>query len=317
MESPAQLLNAAEWAAATPDSQVDIVVLAPRRNETRRQLRATAALLHTPETRIIWCEARQGVRGPLRIAGRVVPSVRAAGRLVLGDPFSGLMQSVLPFFGGSSLVVVDDGTATLEAVDRLELGEPLLRWHQVRRGPVQRARGQTATRLLTSRPLELFTAMPVDSTRLWVRHNRYDWLRSRWPRPQLRPGAALIGTSLVETKVVRPDAYLQAVADLVAGGGLTRYLAHRREDEQKLATISALGVSVERPLLPLEIELGRGPVEQRVLSFPSTVLYTLPLVLAGAGVDVQALDVEEAWLTDDARQHGASDFLQRVRDHRA
>ena len=74
-----------------------------------------------------------------------------------------------------------------------------------------------------------------------------------------------------------------------------RYFAHRKEGEEKLARITALGVAVIRPDLPLELVARRGPVGRLVLSFPSTVLHTLPLVLAGTGVEVLVCDIGPDW----------------------
>ena len=44
-----------------------------------------------------------------------------------------------------------------------------------------------------------------------------------------------------------------------------------------------MGVQVMQPLLPLELIARRGPIGRTVLSFPSTVVHTLPVVLAGIG----------------------------------
>lgn len=50
-----------------------------------------------------------------------------------------------------------------------------------------------------------------------------------------------------------------------------------------------------------------------IVSFPSTVVDTLPYALAGTGVTVAVCDVEPAWLTADASPR-ARGFLARVTD---
>ncbi|MVA75965.1 hypothetical protein GC722_08005 [Auraticoccus sp. F435] len=317
VESPAQLLNAVEWLSATPDIEADLVVLAPWREESRRQLRGTVELVRGPRVHVRWLEPRRSAWHAGQVAARLLPLVARARRLVLGDPFSGLIQTLLPVFPGQTVVVVDDGTATIEFASRMQAGEPMLRWHVAAPGRGQHRRAVRTTDLLRRRRLEVFTAMPLDDLGLRVRPNHYRWLRRRHPHPAVLPGAALVGSSLVETGVVRGEAYLDAVAGLVQQQGLRRYLAHRREEEAKLAAVASLGVEVQRPDLPLEVELARGPVEELVLSFPSTVLYTLPTVLAGTGVRVAGLDVPESWLVPGPRARDAHSFLERVRHRRA
>ena len=70
-------------------------------------------------------------------------------------------------------------------------------------------------------------------------------------------------------------------------------------------------MAVERPDLPLELVARRGPVGRTVLSFPSTVLHTLPLVLAGTGVEVLVCDIGRDWYRSGAPDR-ADDFLARV-----
>jgi hypothetical protein len=90
-----------------------------------------------------------------------------------------------------------------------------------------------------------------------------------------------------------------------------RYFAHRKETEAKLRQIAALGIEVVRPDLPLELVARRGPIGQRVLSFPSTVVHTLPLVLAGTGVSVHICDIPPRWYAPRANGQ-AGKFLGRV-----
>jgi hypothetical protein len=166
-------------------------------------------------------------------------------------------------------------------------------------------------RRLTDGGLRLFTALPVLLPGVEIHRNDYAWVRSNWPAPEVRPTADLVGTSLVETGVVRPEHYRLGVRSLIDRYHVTRYFAHRKESETKLSQIAALGVEVIRPDLPLELVARRGPVGRLVLSFPSTVVHTLPLVLAGSGVQVQVCDIPPAWYA--SRMNGrAGDFLGRV-----
>ena len=56
--------------------------------------------------------------------------------------------------------------------------------------------------------------------------------------------ADLVGTSLVESGVITGPAYRDAVVALMHRYGITRYFAHRLETEQKLRTMTELGLQV-------------------------------------------------------------------------
>jgi hypothetical protein len=169
----------------------------------------------------------------------------------------------------------------------------------------------TARRRLVDGGLRIFTAMPVELSDVEVVPNTYSWVRSRFPAPEISDAADLVGTSLVETGVVRPERYLDGVRTLVGRYSVGRYFAHRKEGEEKLAKITALGVAVVRPDLPLELVARRGPVGRTVLSFPSSVLHTLPLVLEGIGVEVLVCEFGQDWYRPGGPDR-ADDFLDRV-----
>ena len=134
-------------------------------------------------------------------------------RLVIGDPFSGVMQVVLSICTTPEVVIVDDGTATMEFARQWMAGEHLARWHQVaqpghRQQIARYARGQIAASVRrrigpgSGCRLSVFTCLPVQLGQIPIVRNRYAWTRARFRAPQLKPAADLIGTSLVETGVV-------------------------------------------------------------------------------------------------------------------
>lgn len=121
-----------------------------------------------------------------------------------------------------------------------------------------------------------------------------------------------MGTSLVETGVVDQDRYIEAVAGLARAHRVTRYFAHRRESTEKLHRLHAeTGLEIVRPDLPLELIARRGPIGRTIVSFPSTVVHTLPLALAGTEVRVAVCDIDPAWLTEMASPR-AQGFLAGV-----
>ncbi|WP_328915684.1 MULTISPECIES: hypothetical protein [unclassified Streptomyces] len=331
VESPVQLLNVLEWAHVDPPAPrgaggsrpTTVVVLAPADPMSRGQLRRMAELARDEGMTVRWYEARGGRGGLLRTALALAPTLLRVERLVIGDPFSRLVQVLLPLCRTRELTVVDDGTATMEFTEILQRGGRLVRWHRSgrRRSPGEVAFGlfaSAARRRLTpgrrSR-VELFSAMPATPPAgMALRANRFAWTRSRFGPPRVLAGTDLIGTSLVETGVIDPERYVAVVRALAQRHGATRYFAHRREAEDKLARLAAeAGLEVVRPDLPLELVARRGPVGRTVLSFPSTVVHTLPLALAGVGVEVVVCGVDDEWLAPGASAR-ARTFLSEIAD---
>ncbi|WP_037912555.1 hypothetical protein [Actinacidiphila yeochonensis] len=315
VESPVQLLNVLEWAHARPaagsgaeDEPLTVVVLSPSDPTSRGQLRRMAELARDEGAEVRWFEARGGRGGLLRTAFRLAPTLLRVRRLVVGDPFSRLVQVLLPLCRqADDLVVVDDGTATMEFTEILARGGRLVRWHRSgrRRSPADAAFGifaGAARRRLTpgrGSRVELFSAMPASvPDGMEVRANRFAWTRGRFGPPRILAGTDLVGTSLVETGVIDADRYLAVVRSLAERHGIRRYFAHRREATEKLHRLAAeTGLEIVRPDLPLELVARCGPIGKSVLSFPSTVVHTLPLALAGTGVAIVVCDIEQEWLT--------------------
>ncbi|WP_243761226.1 hypothetical protein [Streptomyces sp. YIM 98790] len=320
VESPVQLLNVLEWARGRGEAGLRVVVLPPRDAGARDQLRRMAGLAREAGHRVLWREVRTPGAGVRTLPG-LAARLRRARVLLVGDPFSRWIQTLLALSRPREVVVVDDGTATMEFAAQLARGERLVRWHRKpSRGPRAALFAPVARRAVTRlrprpgrRSVELFSAMPVEvPDGMSVMANDFRWTRERFGPPALAPGADLVGTSLVETGVVREDDYLAAVRALAGRYGVTRYFAHRREGADKLRRVAAeAGLEIVRPELPLELVARRGPVAAHVLSFPSTVVHTLPLVLADTPVKVTVCEVDEAWLTERASPR-AGGFLASV-----
>ncbi|MFI2375219.1 hypothetical protein ACH5AO_09140 [Streptomyces sp. NPDC018964] len=325
VESPVQLLNVLEWAhTRAPGVGLTLVVLSPVDPMTRGQLRRMAELAREEGHEVRWEEARGGAGAPFQTVGGLTAPLRRATRVVLGDPFSRYVQLLLTITSAREVVVVDDGTATMEFVGQLARGERLVRWHRKggRPGPrelVLAPVSAAARRRLTpggKRTVEVFTSMPMQDVPpgVTVSPHTFAWTRDRFGPPGVTRGADLVGTSLVETGVVDADAYLEAVGALVAAHGAKRYFAHRRESTEKLHRLAVgTGLEIVRPELPLELIARRGPIGRTIVSFPSTVVHTLPLALAGTGVRVAVCDIDPAWLTKNASPR-AQGFLANVTD---
>lgn len=318
IESPAQLLHLLEWCHAEQAAdRTRLAVLSPADPGTVAQLRSMADFAEEEGIAIDWYSPRDSAAAGLRTLAALRKPLASARRLVIGDPFSGVIQALLPFARPQEVVVVDDGTATLEFATQLAHSDSLRRWHAapgtgLLRGPLARH----ARSFFGSGRLRLFTVMSVTSLPgSRIQHHGYDWTRRRFGPPQPLRGLDVVGSSLVETGVVELESYLDAVTRLAedpgAGG---RYFAHRREDPEKLRRLAQRsGLRVVRPKVPLEIELRRGPVATRLASFPSSVGYTLPLVLAGTGTRIAVQPLPPSMLRRQVSVR-AREFLERVAD---
>ncbi len=325
VESPVQLLNVLEWAHAQEQALsagLTLVVLSPIDPMTRGQLRRMSELAREEGHEVRWEEARGGAAAPLRTIGGLAATLRRAPRVVLGDPFSRYVQLLLTITRARDLVVVDDGTATMEFVAQLARGERLVRWHRKggRPGPrdlILAPASSAARRRLTpaeNNSVEIFSSMPMEETLpgLTMSTNDFAWTRARFGPPRISKSADMVGTSLVETGVVDAERYVEAVRTLAKTHGATRYFAHRRESTEKLHRLAVeTGLEIVRPDLPLELIARRGPIGKTILSFPSTVVHTLPLALAGTDVKVAVCDIDPTWLTDHASPR-AQGFLSGV-----
>lgn len=317
VEAATQLLNVIEWAQVSGAvGDLRVIVLPPHDRYSLRQNAAVGRL--ATDLGIALEERRVRVKHPSAISegARVARAISGAQRLVLGDPFSGYLQTMLPMARADEVVVVDDGTATWEFTACIDAGSPLHRWRATRPSSVTRA--ARATRLLSpsaQRRLTMFTclqgATPVGAHRV---DNGYAWTRS-WQRPTVVDDwVDVLGSSMVACNLVEREAYVQAVAALVRRHGQVRFVAHRRESENVLAEIATLpGLQILRPELPAELALRHGPVARQVVAFPSTAAYTLPIVLADVDVQVTVQPIDRTWFTAAATPH-ARDFALRIAD---
>ncbi|SED45924.1 hypothetical protein SAMN04490357_4865 [Streptomyces misionensis] len=319
---PAQVRRTVAGGPAQAGADLTVVVLSPTDPMTRGQLRRMADLARDEGYRVRWEEARGGATAPFATIGGLAGLLRRADRVVMGDPFSRYVQLLLTITRARDLVVVDDGTATMEFVAQLARGERLVRWHRKGGRPGPRDLlfapvSSSARRRLTPggrRRVEVFSSMPVTEVPdgVTVTANDFAWTRARFGPPRITKGADMVGTSLVETGVVDGERYLDAVRTLAKAHGATRYFAHRRESTEKLHRLATeTGLEIVRPDLPLELIARRGPIGRTILSFPSTVVHTLPLALVGTGVRVAVCDIDPTWLTDHASPR-AQGFLSGV-----
>ena len=114
VESPAQLLNVVELAQHEDDLVgIKIAVLAPTAGLTRTQLRSMIPLARDAGHTVSWHEPRLGGLAVARSLRALAGELAGVRRLVVGDPYSGVIQVIINVTKLCELTVVDDGTAML------------------------------------------------------------------------------------------------------------------------------------------------------------------------------------------------------------
>ena len=182
-------MNVVELVHVTPDlTGLHIAVLAPAAGPTRLQLRAMMALARQAGHHVTWYEPRLGGASVARTVRALAVELSSVERLIVGDPFSGVIQVIISISRNAEVTIVDDGTATLEFARQWVAGEQLSRWHRLatpsqRRQIATLARDQIAgnvRRRLSPEHggrLRLFTCMPVDLPGVEVIRNDFSWVR--------------------------------------------------------------------------------------------------------------------------------------------
>ena len=253
-------------------------------------------------------------RETARTVRALAGSLAGVGRLVVGDPFSGVIQVVLVAWSrAEEVVIVDDGTATMEFARQWLAGENLSRWHQratagQRRQIVRFARDQISASVRrrlgpgSACRLSAFSCLPVDLGSSPVVANTYAWTKRRFPRADRqagrRPGRHLAGRDRG-----RGPRGLSRRASRCCRSG-TASTATSPTARSPTSSSSGSGCwAADRPAGAARWRSrpgrrGRRPGDQ----LPSTVVHTLPLALSDTAAEVVVCDIGADWLTSGGRR---------------
>ncbi|WP_194408738.1 hypothetical protein [Microbacterium cremeum] len=281
VESPLQLLGAAEWAAAHRTTVPVAGRLTAQISETADELLARGA-------RFGELEPYLGI--PWNLLAR-------HGHWLIGDGFSGQFRLAAGVLRPHRVTFLDDGALALSFADSLLGRRPYARPGVHERGLttlVAPFAAEVVHRRAGARRAHLFTAFDLGADRVealgdrgfGIRRHDFSWTRATAPAaPDLGRRIVLGSARPVDGRMPAAD-YIAWVTDAAAGGAV--YLPHRRETAEQLAAVAAIpGVDILETRLPVELVLAgaRQPLDIRTL--PSSTTSTLPLVLAGTGSTVR------------------------------
>lgn len=277
VESPLQLIAAAEWASR----QEKPVVVALRLGSP--QMAATAEELLARGARFAEVIPFYGIPWNLLSRHR---------EWAIGDGFSGQFRGAASTLSPRTVTVLDDGAHTIFLADALLERTGFARPGQRESALSTLLGGRARTRLLRLAGrgrLEISTAFDLGEDRMRalaartirVTPHRLEWVRAT-ARPIAVPGnRVMLGSARVVDGILPLDQYLAWVATEARAGELA-YLPHRRETPELLDAVGEFpGVTVFDTGLPIELVLAGAQEPLNVLSLPSSALTTLGHVLEG------------------------------------
>jgi len=281
VESPLQLIGAAEWAAAR-GSRVDLAArLSAQVEQTAAELTARGAMFGT----------QAGYYG---VPWRMLAS---HDHWLIGDGFSGQFRLAAALLRPKTLTFLDDGLNAIAFVDALTGSRAYSRPGVAERGIARRlaplALDTVRLRAAAGRA-EVFTAFPLGDRRERalrdlgpaVSRHGFEWLRQTKPSAGLRTDIPHARVVLGSARVA--DGHMSAVEYVSwvrteSRGAVVAYLPHRREDASTLGPVGRLdGIDVIHTGLPIELVLADGRARE-VVMLTSSAAVTLRRVLSGTG----------------------------------
>ena len=281
VESPLQLLGAAEWAAAHR-------ITVPVAGRLTAQISQTADELLARGARFGELEPYLGI--PWNLLAR-------HGHWLVGDGFSGQFRLAATVLRPHRITFLDDGALAVSYADTLLGRRPYARPAVPERGVttlVAPLAAEVIGRRAAARRAHLFTAFDLGEDRedaladrgFGIRRHDFAWTRRTAPAAPELGGRIVLGSARpVDGRMLLVD-YIRWVRDAAAGGAV--YLPHRRETPEQLDAVATVpGLRIHETRLPVELVLAgaREPLDIRTL--PSSTTSTLPLVLAGTGSTVR------------------------------
>jgi hypothetical protein len=279
VESPLQLLGAAEWAAA---HEVAVPVAG----------RLTAQMSETADE-LVARGARFGEMAPyLGIPWKLLSQ---HGHWLVGDGFSGQFRLAAAVLRPHRITFLDDGAHTLPFADSMLGARPYARPGITERGLTTRvaplAHEKVMRRAHDGRA-GFFTAFDLGEERraalvdhgFTIERHSFAWTRATAPAtPELGSRIVLGSARPVDGRMPLPH-FVDWVRAIAASGAVS-YLPHRRESDEQLSAVAVIpGVRVVHTELPVELVLAGAPARLEVFTLPSSTTTTLPLVLAGTGL---------------------------------
>ncbi len=278
VESPLQLVGAAEWAHRARRSVPIAGRLTAQMGPTADELIARGALFAD-------CVPFVGIPWGL---------LSTHWHWLVGDGFSGQFRLAAAVLRPRRITFLDDGANVVPFADTI-LGDREYARPGIAEG---RASALTApfahervSRLASGGAVDFFTAFDFGDARctrlrdrgVSVAEHRFEWTRATAPGAAVATRRVILGSARpVDGRMPLGD-YLDWVSRVVARGSAT-YLPHRREPDAQLDAVAGIrGIDVVDTGLPAELMLAGTQRPLELFTQPSSTTTTLRHVLEGTG----------------------------------
>jgi hypothetical protein len=259
----------------------------------------------------------------IRRLNRLARAIKDVQYIFIGNNNSPLMRHFANSLEHQHTVLLDDGTATLDIARQRMEGQVARKANKLSKR-IRLAAKRIFQKLNAHQPesVVFFTAYKIevrDSDR--IISNDFSYLRTKAKDLPATDAVYFLGSPLSEVGLMTEAGYLQQLA-MVRDEYSARefvYVAHRRENKQKLDTISQYtGVRVCLFEYPVEYQLAMlGPRPTTIVSFITSALDNLNVIL-GNSVNITAYHLLQGSYAERERidavyahyQSNASDFFQ-------
>lgn len=277
VESPLQLLCAAEFAAAHVPVRLAFRLSGP-------QMTATAAELMRRGAPFVDAAPYYGIPWAL---------LAEHPDWIVGDGLSGQFRSAMSVLRPRTVTLVDDGAMSVHLAEalagRVDYARPGQRESRLKTLLGGRTRSRML-RLAGRGRLGMFSAFADHPSvaglavlGVEVRDQAFAWLRGHARPIRLPERRVILGSAGVADGLLGADRYLAWVREALADGAAA-YLPHRREHPELIDRIGRMpGLTPVRTGLPVELALAGTTEPLEIVSLASTAAITLRRVLDGSG----------------------------------
>lgn len=324
LKSPLQAINALEARhhLHIQSGQARALLLPGASSNTQDQMTSVLSTMPWKEARAVRLSAQPSALRLMRTKRLVEQFVRSAGpspRLIIGDYRAEIMRHAIWCAEDAEVLVLDDGAATLEIWRRRAqlaagIDESRLGWKDALKRYLLGVRMEHPERVTFFTSYALQSVSPRDQ----VIHNEYAFIRSLAATRAPTDWVLLLGSPLIEVDGFTNELYRGLVAQVASqyGPSQVRYVPHRRERVEQLATLESIpNLQILTINEPIEWYLGHSRERPAVLAgFFSSALLNCARIF-GNTQSVHAFRLPSALFSDARRAHVVEDVYRHMEEH--
>ena len=293
--TPLQLLNLSEYLYLFPEINDIEIVAFIKKDNTNNQIQTISTLLGLKISKTIFID-----RGKhFFFFKRFSKSLIEVDKLIIGHFFNDPLLYFINKLDYNELIVLDDGLANIHVKKAIEEKIPILKPNKLKRFL------KSIFQLDTTFPDEstIFTLFNIaESQKIKVIKNELVRTKCLIGSKPIEESVLIIGQPFVELGEISHTDYLSIIKKIVQIGDSTqklRYLAHRRENDNKLSDIAKIDqIFVERSEYNLELHYSLlDAIPCRIIGFTSTALITSKLITEKVvGTNIESIELPNKWI---------------------